>query len=113
MACVEHNRAVTPDTSGGQGTTGFLPQGSMVPVFSIPSLPEILQSTDNSWDLSPRMGVIADDDNVRPFDGATVSWDAHVYFSGEDSDSTAQVSTGDTVILRNPPQSYGRFLNGS
>lgn len=88
MASPEYNRAVTPDTSNGSGTTGFLPKGHATPgAHSTPPLAEILASADNSWDLQPRLGVIADDDSTRSFTGETVSWDAHVYF---DSGSTAQ-----------------------
>ena len=91
MASIEFNRAVTPDTSNGAGTTGFLPKGSAKPAGeSVTALHDILASNDNSWDLPPRVGVIADDDNTRSFTGTTVSWDAHVYFDGADARSTAR-----------------------
>ena len=80
----------TPSNNPG-GQTGYLPKGS-VPAAPcvLPLLRDVLSSADNSWDLQPRIGQIDDNDDVRAFSGSVVSWDAHVYFDGENPRSAEE-----------------------
>eukprot|EP01047_Picozoa_sp_COSAG01_P012166 COSAG01_NODE_542_length_15693_cov_13.246253_10_plen_182_part_00 len=74
--------AAPPWGSRSDGQTGFLPRGSPQPSPQSYERPlgEVLSSTDNSWGISPRIGVIADDDRCAHWPPPVGSWDAHVYF---------------------------------
>eukprot|EP01047_Picozoa_sp_COSAG01_P102510 COSAG01_NODE_32086_length_586_cov_2.400411_1_plen_164_part_10 len=74
--------AAPPWGSRSDGQTGYLPRGSPQPSPQSRERPlgEVLSSTDNSWGISPRIGVIADDDRCAHWPPPVSSWDAHVYF---------------------------------
>ena len=53
----------------------------------------ILESKNNSWDLEPRIGVVAADDSGKGFASPVQAWDAHVYFNGDDQASVEEALT--------------------
>jgi hypothetical protein len=93
--------ALTPlDNPGGQ--TGYLPKGTAAAPYEH-TLAGALASPGASWDLEPRIGVLADDDTCQPFTGAVVSWDAHVYFDGTDPLSVESALALRFDVLRDFP----------
>ena len=50
----------------------------------------VLESTDNSWDLEPRIGVISMTDSGKGFAAPVQAWDVHFYFNGDDPTSAKE-----------------------
>lgn len=66
------------------------PTKSAVAQPPIPSVASVLGSTDNSWGLEPRIGVISTNDSGKGFASPVEAWGAHVYFDGSDQTSVAE-----------------------
>ena len=100
---------MAPWGTRSDGQTGFLPKGSAVEQPPLPPVATVLASTDNSWDLEPRIGVVSDHDSGKSFDSPVEAWDAHVYFDGSSAESVeAALSLRHEVCLAFPDITVNR-----
>eukprot|EP01043_Picozoa_sp_COSAG02_P059891 COSAG02_NODE_7715_length_2877_cov_4.229662_2_plen_106_part_00 len=57
---------------------------------SLEQVASVLDSTDNSFGLEPRIGVISATDSGKGFAAPVQAWDVHIYFNGNDRASVQE-----------------------